>query len=158
MYIHVQVRIKAQNALSSCVDSYLYAGRKILPDILPFLKSDNGVSHEQFKVIIPSEVRFLLGVWTVLYGFRCVFHVGSKFLFLLTTALHALLPTSAMQYTLRSVYDQTHSGYIAMVFMDLTHHLYPSLHHLLKGVNSCHCPLGSTANTMQRCQTLVSIC
>ena len=48
--LHMQVRIKAQNVLSLCVDSYLYAGRKILPDILPFLKSDAGITHEQFKV------------------------------------------------------------------------------------------------------------
>ena len=33
------------------MDTYLYAGRMILPDILPFLQSD-GVSHEQFKVRI----------------------------------------------------------------------------------------------------------
>ena len=48
----MQVRRQAQNALSSCVDSYLYAGRKLLPDIVPFLKSDDGILHEQFKVII----------------------------------------------------------------------------------------------------------
>ena len=42
--------MKAQSVLSSCVDSYLYAGRKILPDILPYLKSESDISHEQFKV------------------------------------------------------------------------------------------------------------
>ncbi len=47
----MQVRKQAQNALSSCVDTYLYAGRNILPDIMPFLKHEDGVSHEQFKVI-----------------------------------------------------------------------------------------------------------
>lgn len=47
---YMQVRKQAQNALSSCVDTYLYAGRKILPDIMPFLKHEDGVSHEQFKV------------------------------------------------------------------------------------------------------------
>ena len=47
----MQVRKQAQNALASCVDTFLYAGRKILPDIMPFLKHEDGISHEQFKVI-----------------------------------------------------------------------------------------------------------
>ena len=51
MLLYVQVRKQAQNALSSCMDTYLYAGRKILPDIMPFLKHEDGISHEQFKVI-----------------------------------------------------------------------------------------------------------
>lgn len=49
--MYIQVRIKAQNVLSLSADRYLYAGRMILPDILPFLKSGNGATHEQFKVI-----------------------------------------------------------------------------------------------------------
>lgn len=47
---YLQVRIKAQNALSHCLDTYLYSGRTLLPDVFPLLSSDNGVSHEQFKV------------------------------------------------------------------------------------------------------------
>lgn len=56
----MQVRKQAQNALLSCVDTYLYAGRKIIPDIMPFLKHDDGVSHEQFKVIGNNSAVFLM--------------------------------------------------------------------------------------------------
>ena len=49
-HILLQVRIKAQHALVHCLDTYLYSGRSLLPDVLPLLSSDNGVSHEQFKV------------------------------------------------------------------------------------------------------------
>lgn len=56
----MQVRIKAQKVLSSCVESFLYAGRKILPDILAFFKSDSGVSHEQFKVMNKSFVHIFV--------------------------------------------------------------------------------------------------
>ena len=44
------MRIKAQYALSRVLEVYLYAGRKLLPHILPMLSNDEKVSHEQFKV------------------------------------------------------------------------------------------------------------
>ena len=40
----------AQNVLSRVLEVYLYAGRKLLPHILPMLRNDEKVSHEQFKV------------------------------------------------------------------------------------------------------------
>jgi proteasome activator subunit 4 len=48
-FLGPQIRIKAQLALSSCLDIYLYSGRKLLPDIWPLLSNSNDVSHEQFK-------------------------------------------------------------------------------------------------------------
>ncbi len=42
--------MRAQNALSGLMDVYLYAGRKLLPQVLPCLRNEQTVSHEQFKV------------------------------------------------------------------------------------------------------------
>lgn len=61
----MQVRVQAQKVLSSCVDSFLYAGRKILPDILAFLKSDSGISHEQFKVMCKLFIHISIRILNV---------------------------------------------------------------------------------------------
>ena len=47
-----QVRIRAQRALSEGLDTYLFASRMILPDILPLLESNDQVTHDQFKVSV----------------------------------------------------------------------------------------------------------
>ena len=44
------MRIAAQNAIASCFDKYLFAGRKVLPKIVECLKKNPETSHEKFKV------------------------------------------------------------------------------------------------------------
>lgn len=45
-----QVRMAAQQVLAFGLDGYLFATRMLLPHVLPFLKQDKSVTHEQFKV------------------------------------------------------------------------------------------------------------
>ena len=46
----MQVRVHAQRVLAQCAKEFLFAGLCLVPDILPLLKKDEKVSHEQFKV------------------------------------------------------------------------------------------------------------
>lgn len=78
------MRVKAQGALSRLMDVYLYAGRKLLSHVLPYLRGDQEVSHEQFKVMDKQ------------YRCVCVYGCDSSSIVSLQGALHVLLIHSMM--------------------------------------------------------------
>ncbi|PFX25214.1 Proteasome activator complex subunit 4B [Stylophora pistillata] len=62
--VYTEVRIKAQKALSACIDMFDYFARTLVPPTLSKLQNNPDVSHEEFKgalyVLLNNRMMFLI--------------------------------------------------------------------------------------------------
>eukprot|EP00731_Ephydatia_muelleri_P029038 Em0020g682a len=68
---YTEVRVSAQDALKNCLETYLYSGRMVIPDILSLLNNSTAISHDQFKgalhvLLLSPVVHVYLHNWAMM--------------------------------------------------------------------------------------------